>query len=297
MAAPGSRLGHHVEVDVERFDRACTTAYAPCAAYFSEQRTTRSANLERKQALLERLEVLDRDTDWGAADLRAAERAYSGSEREWREIGPVDRSLAKTLVARHADLRKRLEARFAPRRDDEIARRKAVIAELTALAQSDDISHAIGRVKEAQAHWTPAVSARRGVEQALWNDFRAACDAVFARARAARDSAAEERRGAAQAGVSACERIEALAQSFVFRDGSRAVGLAGARRAGADAARTAASRVLRSPRARRAATTASSRRGSRRPARRRSARSPRLARLSLASSSKPAPHAHGCAAS
>jgi hypothetical protein len=94
----------------ERFDRACTAAYAPCAAYFSEQRTTRAANLERKQALIERLETLDRDTDWNAADLRAAERTFNGSEREWRAIGPVDRSLAKELVARHAELRKRLES-------------------------------------------------------------------------------------------------------------------------------------------------------------------------------------------
>src|SRR5262249_27513580 len=105
-----------------------------------------------------------------------------------------------------------LEGRFGPRREAELERRKAIIADLKALAESDQLSGAAARVREAQSQWTPAVSARRSVEQALWTEFRATCDAVFARIGALRNAAADQQRAAAQAGAAACERIEALAQ-------------------------------------------------------------------------------------
>src|SRR5262249_14517583 len=137
----------------ERFDRACTTAYAPCAAHFAEQRDARAANLQRKQALIEQLEALDRDTDWTTADWRMVERASRTFEREWRTVGPVDRSIAKGLAERHEAARGKLEQRFEPRRASEVARRKALIAELAALAQSDRLEGAAARVRDAQAQW------------------------------------------------------------------------------------------------------------------------------------------------
>ena len=210
----------------ERFDKACTAAYAPCAAYFAEQRNARAANLQRKQALVEQLEALDRDTDWAAADWRAAERAARTLERDWRTIGPVDRSMAKALAERHEAARRQLEQRFEPRRESEVTRRKALIAELSALAQSDQLGGAAARVRDAQAQWTPAVSAPRKVEQTLWTEFRAACDAVYARLHAVRNAAAEEQRAAAQAGVAVCDRIDALAQSLATPPDGDATALA-----------------------------------------------------------------------
>jgi hypothetical protein len=198
----------------ERFDRACTAAYAPCAAYFAAQRETRAANLQRKETLIGQLEALDRDTDWATADWRSAERAVRAVEREWRTIGPVDRSIAKSLAERHEAARRQLEQRFDPRREGEVTRRKALIAELSALAQSDQLSGAAARVRDAQAQWAPAVSAPRKVEQALWTEFRAACDAVYARLHAVRNAAAEQQRAATQAGAAVVDRIDALAQTL-----------------------------------------------------------------------------------
>jgi hypothetical protein len=201
----------------ERFDRACTAAYAPCAAKFAEQAQERAQNLAAKEGVLAKLEALAATMDGESPDWRACEREFHACEVEWRKIGPVDRAIAKTLAERHRALRAGIEQRLAPRRDAEIARRKAVIAELTALAKSDDLRDAPARVKHAQAQWAPAVSARRSVEQALWTEFRAACDAVFARLRELRGAADGAQQAALRTAVSLCEGVEALARALEER--------------------------------------------------------------------------------
>jgi hypothetical protein len=198
----------------ERFDRACTRAYEPCAAYFAGQRSARAANLERKQAVIEQLEALDRDTDWNTADWRASERSFHALEREWQATGPVDRALAKGLLERHAVVRKGLDGRFDAKRTDELERRRGLIADLKALLAANDLGEGPARVRAAQTQWSPAVSARRSVEQTLWQEFRAACDEIYARLHARRNAAAEEQRAATNLASALCERAEALARDL-----------------------------------------------------------------------------------
>ncbi|MEZ5581988.1 MAG: DUF349 domain-containing protein [Candidatus Competibacteraceae bacterium] len=89
-------------------------------------------------------------------------------------------------------------------------RRQALIAQVQELANSTDIQAAINAAKRAQAEWQPTVQAVRWEEQALWQQFRTACDAVFARRQAEQQAADEERETNLANRQALCETIETL---------------------------------------------------------------------------------------
>ncbi|MEO0973952.1 MAG: DUF349 domain-containing protein, partial [Pseudomonadota bacterium] len=100
---------------------------------------------------------------------------------------------------------------LAPVRDAELERRREVVARLSEIAQGDDLRGAADLAKRAQAEWTPLVRAARKVEQALWTDFRAACDQIFERLRERRERQQGERDAALLDAQAACKRIEQVA--------------------------------------------------------------------------------------
>ena len=70
----------------QRFDGACTRAYAP----FQEQRREQMAQLEahhaQKQTVCAELEAMERDTDWKTVDWNEADRRVRSLCQRWRRI-------------------------------------------------------------------------------------------------------------------------------------------------------------------------------------------------------------------
>jgi len=194
----------------QRFDQACTRAYAPYRQERQEQAQQRAAHLERKQALCRELDTFERDTDWKNVDWRAADRQVRSARERWRRIGAVPTKARKALEKDYRAVLERLESHLDRERERELHRRRALITRVEQLAAAADPRSASREVKEAQKNWSPSVQATPAVEQALWKQFRKACDAVFSRVREEREAADGERQANLECRTTLCEELEAL---------------------------------------------------------------------------------------
>lgn len=208
-------LDHHEGVAPKtlwkRFNHACERAYAPCQAYFEAQNRERRQNLEKKQAICSQLEAFEADTDWQRVDWREADRLRRRAQEHWHKSGPINRTDRKTLDRRFQHILQQLDHRLGAERDRELQRRQQLIRQVQTLVDSSDLRAAIEAAKKAQAEWHPTVQASPRQEQALWKEFRMACDAVFARRQAEQHTIDTERQVHLQRKRELCAELEALA--------------------------------------------------------------------------------------
>jgi len=194
----------------KRFDKACEQAYEPCQAYFAAKTRERQHNLTQKQAVCEQLEHFESDTDWSRINWREADRLLRDTQKRWHKIGPINRADKKSLDRRFETALKRFDKHLQKEREREIKRRQALIAQVQELANNTDVQAAVNAAKRAQAEWQPTVQALRWEEQSLWQQFRTACDAVFARRQEEQQAADTERENNLANKQTLCEAIETL---------------------------------------------------------------------------------------
>jgi len=208
-------LDHHEgaapKVLWKRFNTACERAYAPCQAYFEAQTQERRLNLEKKQALCEQLEQFATTTDWQQVDWREADRLRRRAQEQWYKLGPVNRTERKTLDRRFQRVLQQMDQHLGAERDRELQRRQQLIQQVQALVDSPDLRAAVETAKKAQLEWHPTVQALPRQEQALWKEFRAACDQVFARRQAGQQAADSERQDHLRRKQELCAELQALA--------------------------------------------------------------------------------------
>jgi len=200
----------------ERFDRACEKAYAPAARYFAEQAALQKQVRKRREEFITATAaqvptLLVEPRDW-----RAIERWLRETDRRWHEgdLGSVAPKAWKGLDAR-------LKAVLAPLRDalsaaqgQAKARRLALLEEVTALAAKALERDAPAQVKVIQAQWqaqAKELMLPQRDERALWQQFRAACDAVFQARDAKRQQEDVLKREARGALENICVQLEQLA--------------------------------------------------------------------------------------
>lgn len=195
----------------KRFNTACERAYAPCQAHFEAQVRERQHNFVQKAALCEQLEQFEAATDWRQVNWREADRLRRRAQEQWRQLGPVNRSDRKAIERRFQHALRRLDTHLDVERERELQRRQQLIQQVQALADSPDLRAAIETAKRAQAEWQPTVQGSSRQEQALWKDFRAACDAVFARRHAEQQAADTARQANLTRKLGLCEEVESFA--------------------------------------------------------------------------------------
>ncbi len=203
----------------ERFDGACERAYAPAARHFAEMAA------QRKEARRKREEFLATATAHVPTllaaeprDLRAIERWLRETDRTWREgdLGSVEPGAWKKLDARMKAALLPLRDALSAERDRAKAGREALIAEAVALAARATERDSLNQVKAIQARWQAEAKATpiaHRDERALWEAFRAACDAVFNARHAKRKEEDERKHGNRRALEEICAQLEALAHA------------------------------------------------------------------------------------
>jgi hypothetical protein len=196
----------------QRFKTAHDTAWARCESHFAAQAAVRAENLAKKVALCERAEALADSTAWisTADELKKL-------QADWKTIGQVSRGQEKAIWDRF----RTACDRFFTRRQADLAQRKTVWAEnlarkealcvkAEALAGSTDWEPAANEIRKLQAEWRTIGPVKKTRSEAIWQRFRAACDAFFSRYAQRHDIARGERAAAREAIVS---ELEALAPS------------------------------------------------------------------------------------
>lgn len=214
----------------EKFDAACTAAYAPAAAHFKHLADERHSNAAKAQQLVDEANALiARD----AAQLEAAggaqadrEESASGNlphthdwralasttqrlRQAWSRLGTIDRKDKKRLDAAFNKAMDTLMAPLDSQRKIEVARREQLIEEVGKLNPLD--RHTIDTLRRLQESWqghARALPLERKTEQALWQKFRGACDEIFARRKEHAHAADHERKAHLHAREAICAGLE-----------------------------------------------------------------------------------------
>jgi hypothetical protein len=166
-----------------RFKAAQDAVRAKTDTWFSEQAQVRGGHLQQKLALCEQAEGLADSTDW----IQTAEK-IKALQAEWKTIGPGPRkeeqaawerfrtACDRFFTRRHEDLASR-KHQWA----ENLAKKDALCAQAEALASSTDWEHAASELRRLQADWKATGPVRKNKSEAIWQRFRAACDAFFER--------------------------------------------------------------------------------------------------------------------
>jgi hypothetical protein len=196
----------------ERFDAACTTAYAPAAAHFRHLADERHANAARGQALVEEAQAEIARLRDGSAEWKHVAGTVQRLRLAWSHLGAIDRKEKKRLDALFTDALNVLQGPLEEQRKAEMAEREAIIEEASAIDPHD--RHAIDTMRALQQRWQEharSLPLERKSEQALWQRFRAVCDDVFQRRKETMHEADIERRAHEATKEAISARLEAAA--------------------------------------------------------------------------------------
>lgn len=193
----------------ERFDAACTAAYAPAAAHFKHLAEERHHNAARGQALVDEANAEIARLNAGQAEWKHVAGTVQRLRTAWSHLGAIDRKEKKRLDQQFAEALNTLQAPLEEQRKAGMAQREELIDEANALDPHD--RHVIDRMREIQHRWQEqarALPLERKAEQALWQRFRAACDAVFNARKESAHAADAERRAHESVKEAICARLE-----------------------------------------------------------------------------------------
>jgi hypothetical protein len=195
----------------QQFDAAAERAYEPCREHFARQAEQRKQNQQQREALLERLATFAAEQDGEQANWSLIRQVIFEARQEWQQYAPVDQAVVKALQARfHAQLHE-LQARLDAEYARNVQAKRDLIARAAALATLEDTRQAIEETKSLQRAWKSVGLVPRQQDNALWEEFRRNCDAVFERSTqewAAHGAALEANQARASA---VCDELERLA--------------------------------------------------------------------------------------
>ena len=198
--------GHAPKSLWERFDAACTLAYAPAALHFKQLAEERHGNAAKGQELIAEAQALSAA---GGSDWKQIAAAGQRLRQAWSRLGTIDRKEKKRLDAEFGAALDVLAAPLEEQRQIETARREQLIVEVGLLKPME--RNTVDMLRALQDKWqelAKALPLERRAEQALWQRFRAACDEVFAKRKETAHAADHERRDHLHAKEAVCAGLE-----------------------------------------------------------------------------------------
>ncbi len=164
----------------EQFKAAGDAAYEPCRAHFAAQRELREQNLKKRSELCEQLQSYA-DALPSIPDWKKHEAIIRTARQEWQGYQPSDRQKTRPLQDRFNALLKALEDRHREvQKKNEVAKQQ-LVQRAQQLQELDDTRSACDQAKTLQQAWKGIGAGHHKADQRLWQEFRAACDALFAK--------------------------------------------------------------------------------------------------------------------
>ena len=164
-----------------RFRKDCDAFFEAKTAYFQKVRDEFSANLEKKTALCEKAEALK-----GTDDIRQATAEIVKLQAEWKKIGSVPRKQSDAIWQRFTqacnyffDERKKQNKERRHEENENLEKKRAIIAKLNELPKDGDRSEVIGKVKELQAEWNEIGFVPFKLKDKVFAEYREVCDALY----------------------------------------------------------------------------------------------------------------------
>lgn len=195
----------------DRFHGLSDQVYTRCKPYLDAQAAEREVNRRHREALCAELEHFLDQVDWARMDWKKAARAEREMRQAWAAAGETEGRHRKGLEKRFHTAIKRLDERLTAERARNQAHKRDLIVRVESLVSAPDLDRTIEETKQLQRQWHTTVPARQKEENRLWQQFRNACDAVFARRREQQEAASAELQEHLRQREALCEEAEALA--------------------------------------------------------------------------------------
>lgn len=180
----------------QRFDAVLTQAFQPVLEFRARRANQEKAAAAAKASACEHCEAWAAGIDWQKADYRAIAAQRRAIGDRWRALPFAGFRAERQLRKRLDKPLKAVDERLGAARQTEWSRREALIGAAEALREAPQVGEAIKAAVALQAKWTDGAlgaGLSRQEEQALWQRFRGACDAVFARRDAQRNARVKDR--------------------------------------------------------------------------------------------------------
>ena len=197
----------------ERFDATLTQAFRPVLEFRAKRAREEKAAAAAKASLCDQCGAWSVGIDWEKADIRSIAARRHDVGNQWRALPFAGFRAERQLRKRFDGLLKEMDRHIGAARQAEFGRREALIREAEALRDAPQPGNAIKSVTALQARWKDSarnVGLARQEEQALWQRFHAACNAVFAQRDEQRKSREAER--AARENERAAREVERALQ-------------------------------------------------------------------------------------
>lgn len=170
----------HTEADDalnDAFEIAIEKAFEPCRIHYEAVNTQRAVNAQAKQAVIVELTAL---TENQMDDFSFVSK-LSELQQRWRDIGEVGFKQLDDLKKAYNNAlephKKRRQALF----DNYAEQKQQLIKKASLLLENDNVFEAVEQVKQLQLDWRKVPLAGRKKDNALWTEFRAINDKIFAR--------------------------------------------------------------------------------------------------------------------
>jgi len=199
----------------QRFKEATDHAYEPCHQYFAEKNRLKSANLAKREHIVDQLQEFVENLDWSSCDYKAVDRIQRTARREWSDAKPVDFRANRPLQKQFDRLIKTLNAGLDEERERNEALKQDVVARAEALIDHEPLREATEGAKALQKEWEAIGITHHSEDRKLWKAFRAACDRIFARLSEEREAEQQSRNAAAEEADKLIQQLQELAPENV----------------------------------------------------------------------------------
>ena len=199
----------------QRFKEATDRAYEPCHEYFAEKNRLKSANLAKREYIVEQLQEFVDNLDWSSCDYKAVDRIQRTARREWSDAKPVDFRANRPLQKQFDRLIKTLNAGLDEERERNEALKQDIVARAEALIDHEPLREATEGAKALQKEWEAIGITHHSEDRKLWKAFRAACDRIFARLSEEREAEQQSRNAAADEADGLIQQLQDLTPESV----------------------------------------------------------------------------------
>ncbi len=205
------RGGQHQDESLwQEFHEAAQKAYEPCKRHFEEQNQIREHNAKLRRVLLEQLTQYLLDYHWDNANWKEVEKTLRISREAWSSYWPVPRKDVKELQTSFDGVMDQLYDKLNQEYERNRQKKATIVAEAKSLLDIGDTISAIESAKKLQAQWQGTGQCKRKDDQALWQEFRSCCDAIFAKRHQETEALKEERQAAKHHAETIIQQLEEI---------------------------------------------------------------------------------------
>ena len=167
----------------ERFRKACDEFFKKKGEFFKLLKEGMNANLEKKKALCEKAESLKDSTEW-----KETAEILTKLQKEWKTIGPISKKYSDAVWKRFITacdyfFEQKGKATSSQRsvEQENLEKKKAIIARLTAIDETTDADEASKEVRELMKEWNGIGHVPFKEKDRLYKQYHGLIDQLFDR--------------------------------------------------------------------------------------------------------------------